>query len=213
MATTDLVNAALEKVGAIDLTPISRALQYENPALWDDATLADTEASYRRLLALHLLHPADVLVVNKALDDYWHAHILDTEKYAADCEAVFGRYLHHHPYFGMNGEAERQRQLEGFALTQQLWEESFGVPMVAPAPLTLDRALGSFDPQPRDAPRPGVYAFPQTCKCGQHCDKVVVPDQRINPQINPAVNPQTNPQIRNPVIPASIGPSIGGAPG
>jgi hypothetical protein len=190
---------AVAKVDAIDLAPINKVLQHENPTFWTDARLAATEADYRRLLVLNVLYPSDTLVVNKILDDYWHQHILDTRKYAEDCEAVFGYMLHHYPYFGINGSDDRRRQREGFAMTQQLWEETFGFPMVAETSLTLDRILGSYDPDPRQVDRNRVYAFPQTCKCGQHCNRTIVPDTRINPAIDPRVNPQTNPQIRAPL--------------
>lgn len=210
----DAVTAALDKVRQIDLSPINQLLRYENPERWDDETLATTEANYRRLLALNLLFPGETLVVNKILDDYWHAHILDTRKYAADCELIFGFFLHHYPYFGMNGEDERQRQREGFSLTQQLWEESFGFPMIPQTKLTLDKMLGSYDPEPHSASQNRVYAFPQTCKCGQHCSRTIVPDERINPAINEQINPQQAPQIRNPIVPAKIiGPGGAGVPG
>jgi hypothetical protein len=203
--SSDDVAAALKKVSRIDLSPINKVLQHENPALWTDETIAQTEADYRRLLALNLLYPTETLVVNKILDDYWHQHILDTHKYHEDCEQVFGCYLHHDPYFGINGEEDRQRNREGFAATQQLWAETFDVPMVKETKLTLDRVLGSYDPEPKDVGKNRVYAFPQTCKCGQHCSKTIIPEARINPAITPGINPQINPQIRPPVNP-SIGP-------
>src|SRR5690606_1461464 len=115
----------------------------------------------------------------------------------------------HYPYFGLNGDEERQQQRETFAVTQQLWEETFGIPMNAATRLTLDKVLGTYDPAPPAAERNRIYAFPQTCKCGQHCNRTIVPEPRINPQINPRINPQINPQIRNPVIPGNrqpIGP-------
>lgn len=31
------------------------------------------------------------------IDDFWHQHILDTRKYAIDCEYLFGFMLHHDP--------------------------------------------------------------------------------------------------------------------
>jgi hypothetical protein len=193
------VSAALARVQVVDLTAVSRGLHHENPEFWIRETLAQVEGNYRRLLALHILCPGEVLVVNKVLDDYWHAHILDTQKYADDCHQVFGFFLHHTPYFGMNGGEEAQRQHQGFAVTQQLWEEAFGFSMLDDTPLTVDRVLGSYDPARPDASLNRVYAFPQTCKCGQHCNKAIVPETRINPAINPRINPQINPQIRNPV--------------
>jgi hypothetical protein len=32
------------------------------------------------------------------LDDLWHEHILDTQKYKEDCESVFGKFIHHNPH-------------------------------------------------------------------------------------------------------------------
>src|SRR5438874_7877286 len=95
-STSDAVAAAIEAVERIDLSAINKKLQYEEPALWTDEVIADTEAKYRRFLVLNLLHPSESLVVNKILDDYWHQHILDTRKYAADCQTVFGFFLHHY---------------------------------------------------------------------------------------------------------------------
>jgi hypothetical protein len=171
-----------------------------------DEIIAETEDNYRRLLVLNLLYPSETIVVNKILDDYWHQHILDTQKYAEDCQQIFGYFLHHYPYFGINGEQDRQDNQEGFSVTQQLWEETFGFPMVAETELTLDKVLGFYDTEREGIDRHGVYAFPQTCKCGQHCNRTIVPDPRINPQIEPKVNPQIAPQIRPPVKPV-IGPS------
>lgn len=34
---------------------------------------------------------------SKAVDIVWHTHILFTEKYFEDCDAIFGHYLHHLP--------------------------------------------------------------------------------------------------------------------
>jgi hypothetical protein len=202
------VETALATVSQIDLAPINRLLQHENPAFWTDATIRETEANYRLLLALNLLYPSEHLVVNKILDDYWHQHILDTRKYAEDCYRIFGEFLHHYPYFGTEGEDDKQQNREAFAVTQQLWEDAFGTPMVAETGLNLDKVLGSYDPAPRDVTRNSVYAFPQACKCGQHCNRTIVPDTRINPEINPEINPQINPQIRTPVLP-SIAPPAG----
>src|SRR4051794_12962763 len=95
LAINDAAAAALAKVSQIDLSPINEKLQNDNPTRWIDEAISEAEANYRRFLALNLLHPTETLSVNKTLDEYWHAHILDTRKYAADCEMVFGFFLHH----------------------------------------------------------------------------------------------------------------------
>ena len=46
------------------------------------------EREYRRYLTLKKLYPGIELVPNKLLDEFWHAHILDTVAYHADCKAV-----------------------------------------------------------------------------------------------------------------------------
>lgn len=191
----------MEKVNQIDLSPINKVLQYENPTFWTNEILAETELSYRRLLVLNLLYPNETIVVNKIVDDYWHQHILDTKKYAEDCEKVFGYFLHHYPYFGINGEQDKEDNRLGFVITQQLWQLTFGKPMVTQTNLTLNKVLGIYDIIPKDVDKNRVYAFPQSCKCGQHCNRSIVPDIRINPLINPKINPQINPQIREPLVP------------
>ncbi|EKD74396.1 MAG: hypothetical protein ACD_44C00469G0006 [uncultured bacterium] len=60
------------------------------------------------------------------IDEIWHHHILDTQRYHEDCKAIFGEYLHHDPYFGLNGEEDLKRLYEAFEITQQLHFKEFG---------------------------------------------------------------------------------------
>ena len=48
----------------------------------------------------------EVIAVDDASSDGC-GHILDTRAYSRDCEFLFGRFLHHFPYFGMRGDADR----------------------------------------------------------------------------------------------------------
>lgn len=209
MSTADVpydeaIAAALEAVNEIDLSPINRKLQYDDPETWTDETLAEAELNYRRFLALNMLHQSESLVVNQILDDYWHQHILDTRKYAADCQKLFGFFLHHYPYFGMDGEEDRQRLQEGFAYTQQLWEESFGESLTGQSKLTLDKILGTYQPEPSGRERERVYAYPKACKSGQHCSRSILPDPRVINPINPRIRNIINPNIRPDVNPNVI---------
>jgi len=57
---------------------------------------------YSRFMAL-----ADVFgeaVPSFAIDEIWHNHIIDTRRYSIDCNKIFGRFLHHYPYFGLGGK-------------------------------------------------------------------------------------------------------------
>jgi hypothetical protein len=202
MSTTlprDRVSEALALVSRIDLAPINAKLRHDDPSFWTEERVAETELDYRRFLALNLVHPEVSLSVNQALDDYWHQHILDTRKYAEDCETLFGRMLHHYPYFGLSDEAEWQENLDQFADTQQLWEDTFGVKLVDEPELTLDKPIGTYQEDPDGTGSSQIYAFPKACKSGQHCQKIIGPD-RIDPRIRPLPEEPAKP-LREPFGP------------
>jgi hypothetical protein len=79
---------------------------------------------YSRFMAL-----ADVFgeaVPSFAIDEIWHGHIIDTRRYAVDCEKVFGRFLHHYPYFGLGGKhGEHSELLAKFKRTMQRYVAIF----------------------------------------------------------------------------------------
>ena len=173
---SERIRRAVERVAQLNFTKINRKLQYDDPERWNHTQLKEAEEDYRRFLVLNLLYPEEQLAVNRVLDDYWHAHILDTKKYAADCEHVFGKLLHHYPYFGLPGEADEGQNVPAFGVTQRIWEETFGVALVKNTNLgdeprlTLDRVL-TGQAHGLDQPDAG----PQGCKNGQHCQKVIAP--------------------------------------
>ncbi|OSC40327.1 glycine-rich domain-containing protein [Mycobacterium decipiens] len=190
---SERVGSAVERVAQIDLSKINRKLQYDEPERWSDVRIREAEEAYRRFLVLNLLYPQERLAVNRDLDDYWHAHILDTQKYAADCERVFGSLLHHYPYFGLPGEEDEGQNVPAFGVTQRIWQETFGVPLVkdtnlgnAPR-LTLDRVL-TGQAEIFDQPDGGVKG----CKNGQHCQKIIAPiDLDIEGPIVAVTKPQS----------------------
>ena len=91
--------------------------------------LARAELDYRRFLHMHIVHPEADLVPTKLIDEVWHQHILDTNAYGEDCDRIFGHFLHHYPYFGMNGEEDQANLQSCFESTQEIWEREFGEPM------------------------------------------------------------------------------------
>ncbi|HTQ14440.1 MAG TPA: hypothetical protein VMH86_11250 [Rhizomicrobium sp.] len=54
-------------------------------------------AEYVRYIALACAHPDGAIAPSLKVDDFWHAHILFTEDYAAFCQAIAGRFMHHRP--------------------------------------------------------------------------------------------------------------------
>jgi hypothetical protein len=99
----------------------------EGPGYADDR-LDLMETEYRKFLALHLAFPTAEIVPSKLVDEMWHQHILDTHAYHADCDLIFGAYLHHFPYFGMRGEADARALGDAFAETIERYRNAFGEP-------------------------------------------------------------------------------------
>ena len=60
------------------------------------------------------------------VDEFWHYHILDSEKYRKDCLAIFGEYLHHYPYFGIDTTTNRDDLNAAFQTVQNLHFKEFG---------------------------------------------------------------------------------------
>lgn len=114
-------------VAGIDLSPIKvKLMDPESGEGWSREYADHVELWYRRFLVLTFKYPKKAIVVNEAIDTFWHHHILDTRKYAEDCNLMFGHFLHHFPYFGMRGEADTKNLQECFSETLNLIESEFG---------------------------------------------------------------------------------------
>ena len=98
---------------------------------WTQEQTTKAIADYLKFLTLRHLYPALEIVPSEEIDRVWHTHILDTQKYAVDCQQVFGSFLHHFPYFGIRGREDRRNLEAAFARTQSLFEEHFGVSMAS----------------------------------------------------------------------------------
>lgn len=56
-----------------------------------------------------------------AVDEAWHGLILCTARYAAFCDAAYGRFLHHHPEGGAPAGADHDPMEEQLARTVVAW--------------------------------------------------------------------------------------------
>lgn len=125
----------LEAIFALDLEPIKTKLMDKKEGHgWSRAFADQCEIEYKRFLALLAKFPDEVIAPNNNVDKFWHGHILDTMKYAEDCERVFGYFLHHYPYFGLRGEQDAANLQAAAARMRRLYQEEFGDPAVAGAP-------------------------------------------------------------------------------
>lgn len=85
-----------DELPGFDLSVVSERVAKDNPTL-SAAVLKDGEAQYREFLLASKLNPDSKLSPNLLVDEFWHAHILHTEKYVNDCAEYFGYYFHHRP--------------------------------------------------------------------------------------------------------------------
>ena len=126
MNANDLFKAVME----IDLEPIKTKLMHvASGEGWSLDKANAVEKEYRRFLCLMKLFPEEDTAPLVDVDTFWHYHILDTMKYAIDCEQAFGYFLHHYPHIGLgDSAAEDQRRLESGDRMRELYEATFGEP-------------------------------------------------------------------------------------
>jgi hypothetical protein len=117
----------LHTIAALDLEPIKVKLMHtESGEGWTLARANAVEFEYRRFLHLMKKYPHEQTAPLVDVDTFWHYHILDTMKYHADCDAVFGHYLHHFPYIGLRGKDDEAAHLRVGQRMQELYEDTFG---------------------------------------------------------------------------------------
>lgn len=128
---SELVTRGIDpNVAALDLSMVKMKLaDPEEGKGWSAEQCDDAEVEYKRFLTLNLLYPRSI-VPTTVMDTMWHYHILDTRAYHRDSERIFGGYFHHFPYFGMRGAEDEQNLARSFENTSQLYEKTFGEPIV-----------------------------------------------------------------------------------
>jgi hypothetical protein len=125
--TVDEIVGAIQ---ALDLEPIKfKLMDADEGQGWSRAYVEQMAVAYKRFLTLLVTHPETPIAPSKDIDKFWHGHILDTMKYAEDCEKVFGYFLHHFPYFGMRGEQDAAALNQAGDAMQQLYKQQFGEEM------------------------------------------------------------------------------------
>ena len=119
------VAVSLERVARLDFGMLKRKLGEEKG--WSAEYQDEVEDLYRRFLALNVVYRDRKICPTGPIDDFWHAHILDTRAYEKDCQELFGEYLHHFPYFGMRGPDDRADLAAAFDQSRELFIRHFGI--------------------------------------------------------------------------------------
>ena len=97
-----------------------------NHSGWLRSDALETCEQYKNFLFLHKKYPEQNFPPSEDIDEFWHNHILDTNAYIKDCEMIFGRYLHHYPYFGIDGKSNMNDLYNAFEKTQEIYSKEFG---------------------------------------------------------------------------------------
>lgn len=123
-----IVDANFTSIERLDLSAIKKKLMHrESGENWPAERADAVEKEYKRFLYLMKTFPTESTAPSVDVDTFWHYHILDTQKYAADCEHVFGYFLHHYPYIGMEGRADDEQVHEAAASRMRdIYEATFG---------------------------------------------------------------------------------------
>lgn len=82
------------KVEQLNLNIILDRLLYKHG--WSVERSNHAIEGYRKFLYMTQISE-DAVAPTKDIDVVWHEHILHTNKYAIDCQKMFGRFLHHFP--------------------------------------------------------------------------------------------------------------------
>lgn len=128
---------------ALDLAPIKMKLMHvESGEGWSALRADAVETEYRRFLFLMKKYPDAEASPTVDVDIFWHYHILDTMKYARDCEALFGYFLHHYPYVGIGADAHDGDQAAAGDRMRAIYETEFGARPAANAAFAFCSAPG-----------------------------------------------------------------------
>lgn len=138
----------------LDLDPIKVKLMHkESGEGWSLEQANVIEAEYRRYLYLMKAFPNEAFAPGTDVDTFWHYHILDTIKYAADCQEVFGYFVHHFPYIGLRGEEDLAVHERLGERMRTIYEAAFGEPYRSGRLVSFQAHDGAF------AAKAGATAF------------------------------------------------------
>lgn len=118
------IDSAIKYIKTMDLSMIENKMIQSYG--WRANEAKQAKILYKNYLFLRLKYPTESLPPSKDIDEFWHNHILDTKKYREDCQAIFGHFFDHYPYFGMDEYSTKQDLEFAFEKIQRLHMKEFG---------------------------------------------------------------------------------------
>lgn len=107
-------------------TVVEQILHKPGYELWEGQRIESAVAEYKKFCALCKYHPETSIIPGRDVDTLWHRHILNTEKYADDCQSYFGYFLHHRPHSRIKQGTKEAN--DSWLNTLRLYEEMFQSP-------------------------------------------------------------------------------------
>jgi len=127
--TTRPTQQVISAIQALDLEPVKlRVMDAELGEGWTREYADSIEAAYKTYLTMLVKYPDDAedIMLSKDVDEFWHTHILQTVKYADDCQKTFGGFLHHDPHVGPRTATVLEKRNALANKTRRLYEQEFG---------------------------------------------------------------------------------------
>lgn len=152
-----------DKISEVDLSPILRRTCQRLG--WDDAKARQLDWEYRAFLFLTVELSSLGVSPTSDIDEVWHDHILHTEKYAMDCDFMFGRFRHHHPHAP---DDKRSIHPEAAARITSFLTEHFGLRGKNLA-LRLNTQFGAGGGSTRFSQCKNTRAVGRSFECGEDC--------------------------------------------
>ncbi|PHM52891.1 glycine-rich domain-containing protein [Xenorhabdus sp. KK7.4] len=120
-----------EKVKLLDLTWIIKKITQKDPNIakvWTEEGAKDAMEQYKNFMFLLYKYKGKniKIVPSIEVDEIWHHHILDTQRYQKDCQNIYGHFMHHSPYFGLRDDNYLKELNKDFMITQELYFKEFG---------------------------------------------------------------------------------------
>ena len=84
-----------KKVSEWNLTIVKKYLVSKN--IYSAEDIDKVESEYKKFIVLCISFPQLNFAMARAIDEFWHCHVLFTEDYTKMCQSLGGTYLHHRP--------------------------------------------------------------------------------------------------------------------
>jgi hypothetical protein len=127
--TTKPVQEVTAAIQALDLESVKlRVMDPERGEGWTRDRAESIETAYKNFLSMLVKYPdaPEDILLSEDVDEFWHTHILQTMKYADDCQRVFGNFLHHNPQIGERSSRDQEKQAALLEKTRSLYRQEFG---------------------------------------------------------------------------------------